>query len=309
MEETPVTLPLPTSPLRKLKKKKKNRKDKTKTKPKATPPRYTVDGKLFFNSRAEMERFFSGKSRKTPSPKKKSKQQSNHNKTTPTSTPMKPTTATTLPLVSTPTSTPTTSPTRPPQTEHTLGGNFANLFFTKEDENKHNQEILQKAQQSRLKSDELYEKTKSKTSPQRFTTDQKLFFPSMGALRKYHYELEVGKLPGLLTEKELRQKAKLEKKKLKMQDRLRSAIPSWWTGMPMKEQTEYEACSLPPTPATTILSSSEDEEDLADRLEEEGIEREKEELTGRCLIICSFDPNTSCWHILTLQFSFFCLFY
>ena len=57
--------------------------------------------------------------------------------------------------------------------------------------------------------------------------------------------------------------------------------------MPMKEQTEYEACSLPPTPATTILSSSEDEEDLADRLEEERIEREKEELTGRCLIICS----------------------
>jgi hypothetical protein len=286
-ESIAITTIPPISPIKKRKKREK----KTGLIPKNTTPiKYSVDGIKFFNTKGELDRFLSGKLRKAkkPSPKKNRNRKGNNtsNNLNPlpdvTAQDMNDTTTNspqTRALTASTTTTAAANKTTK-STEKTLGGNFAPLFFTKEDEEEHNLQILQKAEEARKISDDLFEKTKSAlpltTNSNKFTTDQKQFFPSMGALRKYYHEIEIGKLPEL-DPKELRKLNRLKKKKEKYNDRLRSAIPSWWTGMPLGEKTEYDACSLPPTPATTIITSSEDEDDLFDRMEEERLLQEEED--------------------------------
>ena len=286
METTTALLPPTHSPLRKMKKKERKKKEKKKNKNTAPPPpMYTIDGVKFFSSKAELDRFVcTGFSKRSPSPKKKGPP------------PAATTTTPTLPLV--------TSPSKPNTAEQTnsidLGGNFAHLFFTKQDERQHQLDTLAKADAARQKSDELFERTHGAgaSSPKRFTTDQDQFFPSMGALDKYYRELENGQLPELMDDKERRRLAKNKKKKVAMQDRLRSAIPSWWTGMPENEKNEYEQYDLPPTPATTVMESSEDEEDIAEREREEiKIQEEEDRMEFMCEWKCKMcwkhnDPGT-----------------
>ena len=247
----------------------------------APSPMYTVDGEKFFQSRAELERHLSGKYRKKSPPKRRKKKNESMARK---SESIETTRAAALDLAATATATgsasdavsqgsrsstsflPSVSPLnaknhqRPPRPltpcnpEKDLGGEFAPLFFDKTDEWARQEEAFACAQDARKVSDDLFDKVSAVTGEkqQRFTTDNVHFFPSMGALRKFYVEVEKGKLPAL-SEAAIKEREKRHRRS----DRLRSAMPSWWTGMPVNEKAEWEAYSLPPTPATTVTTASE----------------------------------------------------
>eukprot|EP00946_MAST-07B_sp_MAST-7B-sp1_P002266 g2266.t1 len=264
---------------RKRKKKKKKKKDNDNDDPAPPSQLYTVDGEHFFQSRAELDRHLSGKYRKAkPAADSRKRKEERVAKK---KAAIEAARAAALDLahlaianttnVASGSSLPPLSPSpskqiqrsirspRPPgpcDPDKDLGGEFAPLFFDETDEWDRKEEALANAQNARKTSDELFNKVRAvasddgkNTSPQRFTTDNETFFPSMGALRKFYAEIDKGKLPAL-SEAALAERERTQRRA----DRLRSAMPSWWTGMPVNEKAEWESYSLPPTPATTVTT-------------------------------------------------------
>ncbi len=183
-----------------------------------------------------------------------------------------------------------------------LGGSFGPLFFGEDDARQRAEDAYAAAEAAVEPLQDLFAKTASLgpraaahqaaaaaaaaagggsppvATERRFTTDQQHFFPTMGALRAWHREIEKGLLPELDEDAE-----KAQRRAQRARDRQRSAMPTWWTGMPLNEKQYCEQFSLPTTPATTVVTLSSDEEEEAPFPDPEDVQRRlEEEETWKC---------------------------